>query len=91
MRSNSGVETHTVDNLLCVQALAFRVGVQLIEVGHTKCQIGIGKQFHSLGFGKAHKQGVDVLLDGALLEESRKCMRSFSTGFITRYNNPAGI
>ena len=91
MRANSGVKAYAVDDGLGIQPFGFRVSVQLIEVGHTKCQIGIGKQFHSLGFGKAHEQGVDIRFQCSLLEKGCESMCGFSTGFITGYNDAGRI
>ena len=67
MAANARIQADAVDDLPGVQALALGVGVQLVEVGHTQRQIGVGKQLDGLGLGKAHEQRVDVFLDGTFL------------------------
>ena len=67
MAADARIQADAVDDLPGVQALALGVGVQLVEVGHTQRQIGVGKQLDGLGLGKAHEQRVDVFLDGTLL------------------------
>jgi len=67
MAANAWVQANAVDDLLGVQTLALGVGVQFIEVGHAQRQISVSKQLDGLGLCKAHKQRVDVLLDGPLL------------------------
>ena len=41
--TNARVKAHAVNNLLRVQALHLCVGIQLVEVGNTQCQIGIAE------------------------------------------------
>ena len=65
--ADARIQADAVDDLPGVQALALGVGVQLVEVGHTQRQIGVGKQLDGLGLGKAHEQRVDVFLDGTFL------------------------
>ena len=67
--ADAGVETHAVDDLLGVEAFHLGVGVELVEVADAQGEVGVGKQFHGLGFGGAHEEGVDVGLERALLEE----------------------
>ena len=68
MGTDSWIQAYTVDDVCGVKSFGFGVGIQLIEIGHTKCQIGIGKEFHCFCFGKAHIQSVDILFDGTLLQ-----------------------
>ena len=67
MGADTGVQAHTVNDGLGVQAFCFCIGVQFVKVAHPQGKIGVCKELHSLRLGKAHKQGVDVLLDGPLL------------------------
>jgi hypothetical protein len=46
------------------------IGVQLVEVGDTHGQIGVGEQLDRLRFGGIGEQGVDVLLHRTLLQQS---------------------
>ena len=69
MRSDTRVKAHAVDDLAGVQALGFRVRVQLVEVGDAQSQVRVGEQLDGLGLGEAHEQCMDVLLDGALLQQ----------------------
>ena len=70
--ADAGVETHTVDDLLRVEAFHFGVGVELVEVADAQGEVGVGKKFHGLGFGSAHEEGVDVGFERALLKEGGK-------------------
>ena len=72
MAADARVKTYAVNDLLRVQALALRVGIQLIEIGNAQRQIGVGEQLDGLGLGKAHEEGINVLLDGPLLQQCRK-------------------
>lgn len=72
MSTDTGIEAYAVDDLLGVQAFGFCVGIQLVEVGNAKSQIGIGKQLHSFSFCKSHKQSINIFFDGALLKKSGK-------------------
>ena len=62
MAPDAWVEAHTVDDGFRVQPLHFGVRVQFVEVGYPQGQVGVGKEFHGLGFGQSHEQRVDVLL-----------------------------
>ena len=72
MAADARVKTYAVNDLLRVQALALRVGIQLIEIGNAQRQIGVGEQLDGLGLGKAHEERINVLLDGPLLQQRRK-------------------
>ena len=76
MRPDTRVEAHALNNLLCVQALAFSVGVQFVEVRNSQGKIGVGKQFYCFRLSEAHEQRVDVLLNRAFLEQFSEGMRS---------------
>ena len=60
--ADARVQPHALNDVAGVQALHFGIGVQLVKIGHPQRQIGVGKQLHGLGLGKAHKQRVDVRL-----------------------------
>lgn len=68
MATDTRVETHTLNDLLCVQALTLCVGVEFIEVRNAQSQIGVGEQFYCLGLGEAHEQRFYVLFDCPFLE-----------------------
>ena len=48
MGTYAGIETNTVDDLVCVQTLELGIGVQLVEIANPQGQIGVGKKFHGL-------------------------------------------
>ena len=70
--ADAGVKTHTVDDLLGVEAFHLGVGVKLVEVADAQGEVGIGEKFHGLGFGGTHEEGVDVGFERALLKEGGK-------------------
>ena len=55
MCADSGIETYTVDNLLCIKTLKLCVGIKFIEVRYSESKISVGKKLNSFGFGKAHE------------------------------------
>ena len=66
--TDTRIKTYAINDSLCVKSLHFCICIKLIEVAYSECQIGIGEELDSLCFLHAHKQGVDVLLDGTLLQ-----------------------
>lgn len=44
MRSNTWVEPHAVNDVLCIQALHLSAGVEFVKIANTKSQICIGKE-----------------------------------------------
>ena len=72
MCANARVEPYARNNGFRVQSLHIGIGVELVEIRHAQRQIGVGKQFHRLCLFQAHKQGVDVFLNGTLLQQSGK-------------------
>ena len=72
MAADARVKAYAVNDLLRVQTLTLRIGIQLVKVGNAQRQIGVGEQLDSLGLGKAHEEGINVLLDGPLLQQRRK-------------------
>jgi hypothetical protein len=60
--ANARVQAHAVDDLPCVEPVAGGIGVQLVEIGHTHGQVGVGKQFDGLGLGAAAQQHVTFCL-----------------------------
>ena len=69
MSTNTRIQANTVDDLLGVQSLHLGIGIQLVEVANTQCQIGVGKQFDRLSLSEAHEQRVNTFLDGTFLQE----------------------
>ena len=67
MAANARIQANAINDISGVQALAFGISIQFVKIGHAQRQIGIGKQLDRLGFGKAHVQGIHILLDGPLL------------------------
>ena len=67
--ADSRVQSHTVDNGLGVESLHFGVCIQLVEVAHSQGEVGVGEELHCLSLGESHEEGVDVLLDGSLLQQ----------------------
>ena len=92
MATNTRIKANTINDLLGVQALAFCISVQLIEVSNTQCKISIGEQLNCLGLGEAHEQCVDVLLDSTFLQQTSKLMCSFYQTLIAQVstNDDAG-
>ena len=70
MGADSWVKTYAIDDCLGIESLYLCVCIQLIEVAYSECQIGIGEELDSLSFLHAHKESIDVLLDGTFLEKS---------------------
>ena len=89
-----GVETHAVDDLLGVEAFHLGVGVELVEVADAQGEVGVGEEFHGLGFGGAHEEGVDVGLERALLKEGSEGAGGFvqvRVAFGTSHDDARGI
>ena len=72
MCADTGVKTHAIDDGLRVESFHFGVGVQLIEVAHTQGQVGVGKKFHSLGFGQTHKKCINIFFYRPFLQQGSK-------------------
>ena len=92
--TNTRIKAHTIDNLLRIQSLHLRIGIQLVEIADTQSQISVGKQLNSLGFRKAHDQGVDILLDCTFLEQACKGVGSLhqaSVIHISTHNDTARV
>lgn len=69
MGADARVEADAINDLAGVQALGLGIGVELVEVGDAQRQVRVGEQLDGLGLGEAHEQCMDVLLDGALLQQ----------------------
>ena len=76
VHADARVEADSFDDLARIQPVGFGVGVQLVEVGHAHGQVGVGEQLDGFGFGAVSKQGGNVLLDGALLQQAGKGFRA---------------
>lgn len=80
--------------MLGVESFHFGVGVELVEVADAQSEVGVGKQFHGLGFGGAHEEGIDVGLECALLKEGGKGaggLIQMLVAFGTSHNDARGI
>ena len=73
--ADARVQSHTRYDGLGVESLHFGIGVQLVEVAYSERQVGVGEEFHRLSLCESHEEGVDVLLDGSLLQEFCEEMR----------------
>ena len=76
MVSYARIQAHTVNDGACIQTLHLGICVKLIEETYSQCQVGIGKQLYSLGLSGTHVKGINVLLDGTLLQQACKGMGS---------------
>lgn len=56
MRADARVEAHAANDLAVFRPRAFSIGVELIEIGHTKRQIRVGEQLDRLGLSRAAHQ-----------------------------------
>ena len=69
MIADARVETDTLDDLLGIKSVGGRIGIEFVEVGHAHCEKGIGEKLDRLCLGRVSKQGGDVFLDRAFLEQ----------------------
>ena len=77
MVSNPGVEANALNNGASIQAFQFGVGVEFVKIADAKCEIGVSKEFHRLGFGRAHIEYRHVFLQCAFFYQLSKEMRLF--------------
>ena len=59
--ADAGVEAHALDDGTAVEALDLGVGVEFVEVADAEGEVGVGEEFHGLGFLHAHAQDGDAL------------------------------
>ena len=59
--ADAGVEADALDDGAAVEALDLGVGVELVEVADAEGEVGVGEEFHGLGFLHAHAQDGDAL------------------------------
>ncbi len=79
MRADTRIESDAFDDLLAVQPQALRIGIQLVEIGHPHCQIGIGKQLDRFGFGGIGEQHRDIQLDRPFQQQLGKGFGALGT------------
>ena len=94
MAADPGIQADTLNDLPGIEALHLRIGIQLIEEGHPESKIGIGEQLHRFRFREAHEQGINIFLDGALLQQGCKGFRRLYQARILRvgaYDDAGGI
>ena len=94
VRADAWIKAHAVDYRLGVKALHLGVGVELVEVAHSQGEVGVGEEFHRLGLGQAHEQGIDIGLECAFLQELGETMRSLVKALValgTANDDAAGI
>ena len=68
--ADAGVEADALNDGAGVEALDFGIGIEFVEVADAEGEVGVGEEFDGLGFLHAHKQGVDVFLEGAFLQQA---------------------
>ena len=56
MGADARIETDALDDCLRVETFHFSVCIELIEIAYSQCKIGIGEEFHCLGFFHAHEE-----------------------------------
>ena len=83
MGADTWIKTHTVDDVLRVQAFNLRIGVQLVKVGYTEGEVSISKELDGFSFRKIHEQGIDVRLLCPFLEQLGKYLGLLSALIIT--------
>ena len=62
VRADSRIKTDALDYGTGIKTLYFGIRVKLVEVAHTQCQVGIGKELYGLSFLQPHEQGIDIRL-----------------------------
>ena len=67
--ADARVHAHAVDDLLRVEALHLRVGVQLVKVGDAHVQVGVGEELNGFGFRGMGDEDGNVLVFCAFLQE----------------------
>ena len=65
VRTDTWIQSYTLDDVLGTQSLHFGVCIQFVEVTHAECQIGVREEFYGFGFGQTHEQHIYLLLNGA--------------------------
>ncbi len=61
--TNAGVEANTRDNSLGIEALDLGIGIEFVEVADAKGKVGIGEELDGFGFGHAHEETRDGLVE----------------------------
>ena len=61
--ADTRIQADAVDDLLRVQSLHFRIGIQFVKIRHTQGQVCIGKKFHCLCFCKSYNQCVNIFFE----------------------------
>ena len=77
MSTNSWIKTYTFYDSLGIKTFDLSVCIKFVEIAYTQSQIGIGKELHSLCFLHAHKECINILLDGTFLQECSESLSSF--------------
>ena len=85
MGADSWIKTYAINDSLGIKSLYLCVCIQLIEIAYSECKIGIGEELDSLSFLHTHEEGIDVLFDGAFLEQSGEGLGCFLQHFDIGY------
>src|SRR5690606_15491518 len=72
VRTNARIKTNTINDLLAVQAMGGRIGVEFVEIRHAHRQIGVGEKLDGFSLGLIAKKDRYVLFYGALFKQIRK-------------------
>ena len=94
MCADAGVEADALDDLLGVKALHLGIGVQLVEEGDAERQICVCKQFDGLCLCEAHEEGLDIFLDGPLLQQMGEGVGRFHKAVVLHirtHDDAAGV
>ena len=77
MCTDTWIESYSIDDGLGIESLHLGICIQLVEIAYTKGEIGIGEEFHCLGFLHAHKKCIDIFLNGTFLQKGCKRLGCF--------------
>ena len=72
--ADSGIEADAGDDLLRIESVGFGEGVELVEIGHSHGEIGVGEQFDGFGLGRSHGESFDILVLSTFSEKGCKAL-----------------
>ena len=90
----AGVEADSVYYRLGIQTFKFSVGVELIEIAYPQGKVGVGEEFHGFGFGAAHIEHRNVLLDcpfGYYRREVSRCLGEDGIALVVTHHYAARV
>ena len=89
--ADARIHAHALDDLLRVQALGLRVGVQFVEVTHAHGEVGVREEFDGLGLGGVGNQDLHILVLGALGKQLREHLRFLLLVLVGTHHDAAGV